>query len=97
MNNNGVYAIYDKIADAYVGNDHQLMVMKHPAAAVRLFQDVLKDERTNVNKHPEDYEMHRLGFLEGNTLKPDFEVVLTGAAWLSVQPPVGQPQLVKES
>lgn len=95
-NAKGVYAIYDKIAGMLIGNVYALVIMPHPAAAVRLFQDGLQNPETALNKHPADYELVQLGFLsDKNELINEFRVILTGEAWLAAQNQ--QPSLVKEA
>lgn len=94
----GVYAIYDRVSETLIGNIYALMVLPHPAAAVRTFQDGLKDERSAIHQHPQDYDLVRLGFLnQDNKLVPEYTVVLEGSAWLATQIPRDKPELVKEA
>lgn len=96
MKERGIYAIYDKVAAALIGNIYCLMTISHPAAAVRTFQDGLTDPQTQLNKHPADFELVQLGFLnDKNELVNEYRVIMTGEAWLAATQ--AQPQLVKES
>lgn len=75
----GLYAIVDKVAQDIAG---PITFHKHPATAVRLFTDVISQEGTIVSKHPDDYELVRLGYLtHDHDLIPARETILTGAAW----------------
>lgn len=57
----GIYAIYDKVADMYIGG---LLLHKHDAAAIRFFQDVAGLGDSLVGKHPEDFDLMLVGNLD---------------------------------
>lgn len=82
----GLYAIYDTIAEEYIGAP----IYTFPAApaAIRFFTDILADKQTSVGNHPQDYELHQLGFLQSvdPVIAEHREVILTGKAWLATQP-----------
>lgn len=79
----GIYAIYDNLAKAILGGLH---LYKHDAAAIRFFSDIATTANTQINKHPSDFDLVRLGFLENEVeLTPLHEVILTGANWLAAQ------------
>lgn len=78
-NNGGVYAIIDTKAEAVIGF---LMICKHPAQAVRNFCDVADDQKSMINRHPEDYELVRLGWLTlENHVIPEHALILSGSSY----------------
>lgn len=81
-----LYVIVDKLADQIVGD--LVTPLKADVQAVRMFTDVLERAGNPIAKHPNDYDLVRLGFIdEDNNLCPDYAVVMTGAAWLALQQP----------
>lgn len=89
MNNQhrpAIYAIHDTVANDLAGNVHALSIHKSDASAVRYFTDGLADVQTSLNKHAEDYNLIRLGFLnDKHEIIPEQTVILTGAAWKAAQ------------
>lgn len=84
----GIYAVLDLAADDLVGQMQALTVHKHEAAAVRFFTDIAATQGSIVNKHPEDFVLKRLGFLdENNDLVPNEAIILSGTAWAATQQP----------
>lgn len=53
-------AVYDKKAESF----GELVTFDSDAAAVRAFGDILADNRTMVGRHPEDYQLVRLGYFD---------------------------------
>lgn len=77
----GIYAIFDTVGGLYLGG---LQLHKHPAAASRVFDDLARDDKTIVGRHPDDFQLVHLGNLEDNHSVSGFEcpyVVLTGKQW----------------
>lgn len=81
----GIYAIYDKMAQAIVGG---LYLFKADAPATRFFTDVIALPDSQIGKHVDDYELVQLGFLASDDevdgceqLEPAYRIVLTGSAW----------------
>lgn len=66
-------------------------VMAYPASAsaVRSFTDLALDPATMVHKHPEDYDLMQVGFIDegSGVIEPCVPpvVILTGAAWAASQ------------
>lgn len=99
----GIFAVLDTVKQSIIGNDPGgLMLHKHPASAIRMFTDALSDPQTILHKHPDDFDLVHLGYLEeDNTITvqpgPD-NIVLSGKQWRISQaqpelplPPVRQP------
>jgi hypothetical protein len=82
----GIYAIYDKSAQAIVGGLHLYV---NDAAAIRFFGDVAVDPQTFVARHIEDHDLIKIGVLdEVNALVTDclqYVEVITGTAWKAAQ------------
>lgn len=74
--------VYDRVAEAPMG-----AVVSTPSVgvAVRLFQDVARDERSAIYLHPGDYDLVQIGVLEGVTLIPCEPQVLMNAGELVEQ------------
>lgn len=84
----GIYAILDLVADMIVGG---LQLHKADAAAIRIFDELARDEKTILGKHPQDFALLKLGNLtEGHDVEPDSSTVLTGKQWLALQTPIGE-------
>ena len=92
----GLYAFRDIVASQDLG---PLLEEANDAVAIRLFHDVLLDDRSVCGKHPEDFVLVKVGsrdalvgtvhgFYEGETV-----VVATGAAWAAARPAKGGPTL----
>lgn len=69
--------VYDRVAEAPTGP-----VISTPTVgvAVRMFQDVVRDERSAMAQHPADYDLMQIGYLEGITLIACDPQVLVNAA-----------------
>lgn len=91
-NPKGLYVIQDTVA-----NDTAPAITMHraEAAAVREFSELLT-QHPMMSKHPQDFQLVRVGFMEDESLKivPNHHVIVTGAALAAASNP---PQLVKES
>ena len=48
-----VYSIYDKVAGVFNTPFFQL----NDGVAIRSFMDLVRDEKSTVSRHPEDYEL----------------------------------------
>lgn len=76
----GIYAIYDNKAADIVS---LLQVHSHEAVAIRTFTDIALQENSQIQRHPEDFDLIRLGFLltdanSGTAITPGYQMVLTG-------------------
>lgn len=80
MDNNTIYAIYDNVAKSLAGG---LYLHKHEASAVRFFADVASDPQTMVAKHPQDFDLVRLGHLRDLVITQDYATVLKGSTWIA--------------
>lgn len=79
----GIYAIIDKKTEDLIGG---LQLHKHPASAIRTFTDIGLDKQTLLNRHPEDFDLVKLGELtDQNQIQPDYNVIITGSAWAASQ------------
>lgn len=80
--NNRIYAIYDKVAQTLTG---PLMQFRADAAAVRVFNDLATDPKTQIAQHPADYDLLKLGELvDETTIFPETETILEGSTWLAL-------------
>lgn len=85
-NRKGIYTIVDTLAKAQVG---PIQLFRHEAPAVRFFSDVAGMQDSQVNLHPSDYALVRLGWLEDETLEitPEMAVIIDGQTWAAAQQP----------
>lgn len=79
----GIFVIFDKVAEAWIG---QPLIEKHPAAAARLFSQLLGDKNTSLSSHPKDYNLVHIGFIKDDgTVEPvERNIVLSGEAWVAM-------------
>lgn len=94
MKKAGIYAIRDKVAGMLIGGLH---VHRHEAAAVRFFQDIATMPDSQIGRHPADFELLEIGYLDddGNVYKNRDDdtvnlepvAVLDGATWAAMQKP----------
>lgn len=83
-----LYAVHDIISKALEG---PIMTFRADAAAIRMFSDLLGDNKTQLAQHPADYELLYLGYVNDDGEKPFIigspgaDSILTGAQWLAVQ------------
>lgn len=108
MNTTAIYAVLDVKAECIIGN---VFTDKAPASAIRTFGDLLKDTRTIVGMHPEDFNLICLGCLDANNNLRGLgqatdsgvaiithDLVITGRALYAAQnPEPSGPELVKEA
>lgn len=95
MARTGLYAIRDRVANAIVGGGCNLF--KHEAAAIRFFSDLAAIDQSPISRHPGDYELLLVGFLEddgsyyGRATDAENErivapaVILTGSTWQAMR------------
>lgn len=74
-----LYQIYDRVGGGVVG---PILDQANDAAAIRAFRDALSDERSQLAKHPGDYDLLFLGEQtpDGVVNCEDRCVVVTGGA-----------------
>lgn len=88
-----IYGIRDTVAKDWAGiGMYILFVMLTDQQAVRYFADAIFDKSTALAKHPEDYELVKLGYIEEDNLSEpllisenQYTVVITGAALVAAQ------------
>lgn len=61
------YAVWDNLARAFEG---PLWLQRHDAAAVRFFTDLLTDQRSSMQKHPDNYDLYAVATLDESGLEP---------------------------
>lgn len=89
-----IYAIRDRIAKDLVGMQmYILLVFRTDQQAARYFADAVNDKTSMLNKHPGDYELVKLGYLEHDNLSEplinaanEYTVIITGDAVVALQP-----------
>lgn len=100
-----IYGIYDRVAKELMGAGmYELFVFRTDQQAVRYFADCILDPKSILSKHPSDYELVNLGFIEQDNLSAplinasnNYQIVITGDALIAAtteHQPIG---LVKES
>lgn len=80
-----LFQIYDRTAEQVVG---PIIAANRAAAATRNFQEVIKDERTELAKHPMDYELRHIGEQntdDGSITPVRVTTIYTGAEWIREQ------------
>lgn len=81
-----IYSIRDKAAEDLVGSMmYILFVFKTDAQAIRYFADAMADEQSILGKHPEDYQLIKMGEIaDDNEIKgyeaPHRRIVMEGAS-----------------
>lgn len=87
----GIYAILDNVAGQLIGG---LTCHKHEASAVRFFSDVAGMKDSLIGKHPQDFNLLRLGYItHHNEIEPEHTLILAGSMWAAAQ---NNLQLVQE-
>lgn len=81
-----IFVIYDRVSESFIGHP---VLERHPAPAVRLFNQLLDDRSTGPGQHPKDYELLQVGFIEdsGQILAIEPMTVTTGIAYLASKEP----------
>jgi hypothetical protein len=85
--NHGLYILRDTVAEQGLG---PIMQFKHDAVAVRSFREIVAMKESQVGKHPEDFELVRVGSYDDETFKvapENPQVVVTGKALIAVGGP----------
>lgn len=89
--NSGIYAILDTVAKQIQGG---LYLYKHDASAIRFFSDVATMKDSIVGKHPQDFDLIRLGYLtHSNEVETEYRMVLKGSAWVATQTEHNSPEV----
>jgi hypothetical protein len=91
-----VYCLYDLVAATFLGH---VLVDRADAPVIRMFHDLLKDDKTGPGQHPADYELRFLGNIadDGELVPaPAPQVVATGSAWLAAVTAQAEPRLAFE-
>lgn len=87
----GIYVIRDTLAQTALGGP---MVFAHHAVATRFFGDLMRDERSALNKYPNDHALLHVGSFDEETAvvtpADSVTVIITGEAWLALNTP--QPE-----
>lgn len=81
MSKTKLYQFFDVVAEAVTG---PIIAVNRDAAAIRIFQEIVSDERTEPHKNPEDYELRLIGFQDTETgmLAPETPTrIYGGAEW----------------
>lgn len=106
MNIKRLYCIYDQLAEAIYSG--AIFEFPNDASAVRMFTEAYNHERSDVHKHPKDYVLMEVTYVN-HAQEGDYSddgtprrmhqvrVVLTGEALHAASTPSAPPQLVKES
>lgn len=86
---NHLYAIRDGVAQALTGMAmYMVMCFRTDVQAARYFSDAVNDKSSILNRHPQDYDLIRIGSVDDNG-KIDAlttpQVIINGAAVLAVQ------------
>lgn len=75
----GIYGILDKLAQEIIGG---LQLHYHEAPAIRAFDDIGRMPDSMIGRHPQDFDLIRLGWLTlESTIEPEYKVVLSGTQW----------------
>lgn len=53
----GIYSVFDQKAQAFFTPSYY----HYKGEAVRSFEDIMKDPKSILNKHPEDYDLYMIG------------------------------------
>jgi len=80
-----LYQVYDTVGQNVLG---PIITVKHDAAAVRIFTEALKDQKTALAQHPQDYVLLYLGTQDDDTgviVSEMPKTVLTGKQWKDMQ------------
>lgn len=85
LHKGGIYAIIDVLAQSIVG---MLSIHKHDAPAIRLFGDIASDPNSMIARHPQDFNLVRLGYItEHNHIHAEYDLIMTGTTWAAAQTP----------
>lgn len=89
----GVYSIFDSAVQAFM----QPYVAQTDGQAIRAFQDTANDEKTSVNKHPDQYTLFRIAEFDDSDgqMTPLIPVKSLGTAIQYIIPKVDRESLVE--
>lgn len=76
-----LYIVYDSVAETTYG---PIIAQNRDAAAIRIVQEAFADERTELHKNPDDYELRLIGYQDTETgeLAPETPTrIYGGAEW----------------
>lgn len=76
-----LYIVYDRVAETTYG---PIIAQNRDAAAIRIMQEAFSDERTELHKNPDDYELRLIGYMDTETgeVAPDQPArIYGGAEW----------------
>jgi len=62
-----IYGFHDKAAETFIGDTAGLVLFKHDAVALRTFGDLVRQDGSIFQKHPEDFELITLGEFDTDT------------------------------
>lgn len=85
-----VFSLYDIKAKVF----QTPFFMQNQGTALRAFSDLVNDERSFVNKHPEDYQLYHVGDFDDEkalfTNKTPVDLVATASEFLKQKPMTAQ-------
>lgn len=86
MPNRRLIAIIDKVTNDIVG---PIMLHRHSAPAIRVFDTVARMDNSQVGQHIQDHELWQLAELDDDTLEITANkiLIITGTSWVASQPP----------
>lgn len=70
------FAVYDKLAEMFMQPFRSANKLK----ALQGFKDVANDPKSNINKHPEDYQLFEIGTFNEETAERTNELKLLATA-----------------
>lgn len=80
-----IIAIVDTLANDITGT---LTIHRNEVTALRMWDDIMRMENSQVRMHANDYELQIIGQLDDETIEiiPQKKTLMTGAQWLAAQP-----------
>lgn len=87
-----IYAVIDNKANDTVGR--VLEVQTHNINSIRNFQEAFQTEGSIFAKHPEDFDLWCLGYIDPTTLAlvPDKQLIITGTSMAAMLTPIPQTE-----
>lgn len=70
------FAVYDKVAEMYM----QPFRSSNKLKALQGFKDVANDPKSNIHKHPEEYQLYEIGTFNEETAERTNELKLLATA-----------------
>lgn len=72
-----LFAVYDTVAATIIGG---IMLQPHDGPAIRIFRDALSQADGPLAKHPDDYQLLRLGDIDDDgMITPRVELIANGS------------------